>query len=102
MGMARQSLNRSEIIPFVQEGSGKGMTDHMGMDSFFGSGSFARNLTTPGLVNDLGFLGPLDDNGLTFYFEDDTPINHLHDFSNPAFLSTKGLFRPFEKAMGIT
>ena len=32
MGVAHQRLNRPEIIPFIQKGSGEGMPDHMGMN----------------------------------------------------------------------
>ena len=32
MGMAHQSLDGSKVIPIIQKGRGKGVTDNMGMN----------------------------------------------------------------------
>jgi len=34
MGMTHQGPNSSEVIPFIQEGCGDGVTDHMRMSPF--------------------------------------------------------------------
>ncbi len=33
MGMAHQCLDGSKVVPIIQEGRSKGMTNNMGMDS---------------------------------------------------------------------
>ena len=35
VGMSHQGLNRSEVIPIIQKGSGEGMPDHMRMNPLF-------------------------------------------------------------------
>jgi hypothetical protein len=38
--MAHQSLNRPEIIPFIQKGRGKGMSRHVEMNPLLDQGLF--------------------------------------------------------------
>jgi hypothetical protein len=45
MGMAHQSLDGSKIIPIIQKGRGKGMTDNMGMNPLLNQSLFCHPTT---------------------------------------------------------